>query len=85
MDKHDEIKRFKEAARTFLEQNLQDAGIKFITSQELIDITEEDAEEFMAQDQKNGLFKPLRYSKNVFRNFENNQNYYFDKINRSNK
>lgn len=84
MNKHDEINRFKEAARTFLEQNLKDADITFITSQELIDITEEDAEEFMSQDQKHGLFKPFRYSKLVFQNFEDNENYYFDKLARSN-
>ena len=45
-----------------------------------MEITEEDAEDFLARDPKHGNFHPLLYSDEVYNNFMGNLTYYFDKL-----
>jgi len=81
MNQKERVEEFKVQAGRSLQMRLDESKIDFsITAGELLEITEEDALEFLSRDPKNGNFNPLLYSQEVYENFINNLTYYFDKL-----
>lgn len=72
--------RFIFAVLPFLEKLIKDCQITIITASELLVITEEDPEEFLARDPVKGYFEPEQYAGEVIENFNNNETYYYDKL-----
>ena len=79
MDKEETIKRLQREAIQSLQVHLDSSAVEFIEADELMVITEEDAEDFLARE-SDGFFAPLKYAAEVFKNFEINEVYYFDKL-----
>jgi len=77
--------RFIFAVLPFLEKLIKDCQITIITASELLAITEEDPDDFLARDPANGYFEPEEYAGEVIENFNNNEVYYYDKLLRAGK
>lgn len=79
MNKYDTIERLQKEALQSLQVHIEGSGVEFILAEELMKITEECPEEFLARE-RDGFFAPLKYASEIFRNFEDNQTFYFDKL-----
>ena len=80
MKNQERVEEFKVEAGRSLQVRLDESEIDFeISASELLEITEEDALEFLARDPRYGNMHPLTYSQEVYENFMNNLTYYFDK------
>ena len=74
------VRSFIEATRPFLVSLLDSERIYFIDGSKLLQITNEDAMEFLGRDPENGFWNPEIYAQEVFDNFINDQTFYCDKM-----
>lgn len=80
MEKQELIKLLKKQSVPYLDEYFLENKTNLITTIELMAITEENPEDFLARDERKGYFYPQKYAKEVFENFLGNETYYFEKL-----
>lgn len=81
----DLVRDFQKQTEPHLDNFLCESEIKWITSRELLSVTEESAEDFLSRDPVESGYDNLGYAEEVFEDFLSNLNYYYDKLIRNNK